>query len=312
MTIVLSAIAWLIAFIGQAAAESQQARQGSLWFGIFVQLFLIVGVIMTIGTDSIGTARFQLSAWTIVALVFSVTGIDRGIYTGISSYDAMAAGYFILTIVNVLWLFFFTAEEGTFIFNLFYSVGGGQSGGGGGWRNRAGRGSKSRLGNGNAYTGAPMGGGSGYPTSGGYQPTYGQNNMSTADVPLAGSKNNLAPTTSRGMGGQEMGGAHSMDHQSQMGTRDQGGAATAGGGNATIDGHSITGVAPAGSTTGETNYGYKARALYAYSANADDPTEISFAKGEVLSIVDNSGKWWQARRENGETGIVPSNYMQLL
>lgn len=49
-------------------------------------------------------------------------------------------------------------------------------------------------------------------------------------------------------------------------------------------------------------YAYKAKALYAYTASPDDPAEISFAKGEILDIVDNNGKWWQARKEDGATG----------
>ncbi|PVU88133.1 hypothetical protein BB561_006014 [Smittium simulii] len=49
---------------------------------------------------------------------------------------------------------------------------------------------------------------------------------------------------------------------------------------------------------------FRCVALYSY-----DPTEMSFVKGEILDILDNNGKWWQARRADGAIGIVPSNYV---
>ncbi|KAJ2726987.1 Transmembrane osmosensor [Coemansia sp. Benny D115] len=54
---------------------------------------------------------------------------------------------------------------------------------------------------------------------------------------------------------------------------------------------------------------YKARALYPYEANPDDPNEVSITKNEVMLVIDDSGKWWQVKKEDGTVGIAPSNYL---
>ncbi|CAG8523513.1 14870_t:CDS:2 [Cetraspora pellucida] len=59
------------------------------------------------------------------------------------------------------------------------------------------------------------------------------------------------------------------------------------------------------------DYAYKAKALYDYQASLEDQTELSFTKGEILDIVDNKGKWWQAKKADGTVGIAPSNYVSV-
>ncbi|KAF6754932.1 hypothetical protein DFP72DRAFT_355110 [Ephemerocybe angulata] len=90
-------------------------------------------------------------------------------------------------------------------------------------------------------------------------------------------------------------------------------------------GQSAVGAGPSGEHSGSTGVGAessrpesrkvvvcRAVAMYNYTAGSDDPSELTFRKGEALEILDRSGKWWEGRRADGTTGIVPSNYLRVV
>lgn len=96
---------------------------GVLWFAIFLQLFLILGVLYTLASDSIAMHRFQVSTFGAVAIVFAVIGVQQNIFTGVPSMDALAAGWLILAIVDILWVLYFTSEEDSLMLHVFNSMG---------------------------------------------------------------------------------------------------------------------------------------------------------------------------------------------
>jgi SHO1 osmosensor len=136
-------LAWFIAFISQCIATAQcqyssllfyacsyyfiplvhEQSVGVGWFGIFLQLFLTLGVLHTLASDSIAMHRFQISVFGAIAIVMAVITVSNSIFTGRAALDAMAAGWLIIAIVDILWVIYFTSEEDSLAFHLFNSMG---------------------------------------------------------------------------------------------------------------------------------------------------------------------------------------------
>jgi len=67
--------------------------------------------------------RFQISTFGSVAIVFAVIGVNQGIFTGAASLEAMAAGWLILAMCNILWVLYFTSEDDSLALHIFNSMG---------------------------------------------------------------------------------------------------------------------------------------------------------------------------------------------
>jgi len=244
---------WIILLAGAAAAESK----GSVWFYIVYQLFLIIGVLASIITNSIRQYRTALVAFIAIGFVFLTNIVDGFVLASetfkaiptkaadakASSCQAAAAGGIFILMVEIVWLFLFGTSEDSFIQTTIASIT---------------IDNKSNL----------------YPTNNGFQ----QNTLGGNGIPMMPPSNTMQPQNTM------------LQPQPQQQQENL----------------STVVVSP------NAEYAYKAQALYEYQANPDDQNELSFSKGEILDIVDNKGKWWQARKADGSIGIAPSNYLQLI
>lgn len=287
----------------------------SLWFAIFLQLGLILGVLYTLASDSIAMHRLQISVFGAVAIVFAVGGVDAGIYSPFGSLNAMAAGWLILAIVDILWVLYFTSEEDSLALHIFNSLGTGGLTGPGRNRRRTRSQSVMNMGQGNGgYTGSYAGGGISahdpYDTKLGGS-TYGSGSPAIRPQNSFPSMNDASRSMAANTGAGSIHNAPTADSSN---------------GNEIHPGSPL--MSGAGAATGDLTatsdtYAYKAKALYACewthfinllvlclitfghctdAANPDDANEISFAKGEILDVLDKNGKWWQTRKQDGTVG----------
>ncbi|WRT65399.1 uncharacterized protein IL334_002342 [Kwoniella shivajii] len=229
---------------------------------------------LALASDSLAIHRFQLAVILAIATVFAVHGVEF-IFQPQGALIAVGVGWLLLTMVNLVWILYLTSEEDSFFYNIL------NSGGNGGLSGPSRRMGSTPIAHRDSASG--FGGGGGEMGLGG----GGMHNMSRGI-----SSHNI---NGGGGGGGFSGGGYAP-------------AATEGtpqkAPSARNDYHS-----PGGE---EQEYKHRAKAMYAYSASPDDPNEVSFAKGDMLEVLDNTGKWFQVRTPTGATGIAPSNYLTLL
>ncbi|KAL5503902.1 hypothetical protein ACEPAH_7973 [Sanghuangporus vaninii] len=54
----------------------------------------------------------------------------------------------------------------------------------------------------------------------------------------------------------------------------------------------------------------KARAIWAYNENGQDPDDLSFRSGDIIEIVEETNADWWTGRFNGKQGLLPSNHVE--
>ncbi|KAK9467109.1 hypothetical protein V1512DRAFT_261960 [Lipomyces arxii] len=322
-TVSVAVIGWVIAIASSIVADIDGPYPSFSWWGIAYQLLVIAGVTYVIGANAVEPYKLAVVGFTSTALVYTTNSTNNLVYTGRAADAAAAAGHILLSITNVLWMFYFgtTADAAPHAFVDFYAL----------HRDNPRSYNDSRS----AKYPPPAG-----PASGSMSQRQRQGSYATQMAQVAHSQqggnfydsgtatgsirpqqqmftsaqlNGFETTSLRGQPGFGPGtvAGSSVHHGSSAGVSRNGS------GLVHPISSSVTNLSSMpqddmGALDMPTEYPLRARAIYSYDANPDDANEISFVKSEILEVSDVSGRWWQARRANGEVGICPSNYVQLI
>ncbi|KAK9471748.1 uncharacterized protein V1510DRAFT_184353 [Dipodascopsis tothii] len=315
-TLSVSIIGWLIAFVASIAADIQGQYPAFSWWGLVFQLLLIAGITFVMGTDGVAAYRVAVVGYAAAALVYTTNSTNNLVYNGRAADAAAAAGHILLSIINILWILYFgtTAEAAPHAFVDSYALHKDPL--------RYEDGAKQAPA---YYTGAAV---SHHTDSPSVRPTQMYTSAQLGGFETTSMRTgSMAGRASAGLYGSGLPNAQFAGSNLNSVNGSNRNSVPGSAGNAMI-GAAIGLPSSRGGSVGRSNsqlaaptdealaaptdYPLRARALYSYEANPEDANEISFEKGEILEVSDISGRWWQARRANGEVGICPSNYVELV
>lgn len=342
-TLSVGFISWIIFVVGCGAFVTSNLKNTDFvfprfsWWSIAYEFALIVTLFIFYCFDMVDSYRSFLAASFGVAFVYTTNSANNLVYSSGSALAAASTGVILISMVNMIWLIYYGADSDSPINRWIdgFSLNRRRL-------NNAANLNRSKSTHLSALASNPGGGYDSiisHPISNSFS-----HRNSLADNPFNNANPNTNPNPAKYSDYDDQTHANtqmnslsrSNSHYSQKfstqtdsnadltgyNDREQSdggfsaGISTSNGPGSNIDSNSFSSHNFNNGSTGfdqeQDIYPYRARALYAYEANTEDVNEISFEKGEILMISDIQGRWWQAKRENGEIGICPSNYVELI
>ncbi|KXS98797.1 hypothetical protein AC578_2061 [Pseudocercospora eumusae] len=288
-TIGIGISGWIIAFVSSIIADINEDYPNYSWWSLVYMLFCIAAVVFVVGANAVYTYHVALTSFLGAGLVFTTSSVNSLIYYPDAAKEAAAAGFILLSIVSIIWMFYFGSQPSashrqtldSFALHKDHAP------------SRNSRAMRQSYRPETTHSGGQA-----------QQQMYASahlNGFETAS-PISGYPGGPAGAANRG----------SAAPYGQQQLRSEPSALSQGTNGVSAMSGTLPTNAQESSGSAPTEYPYRAKAIYSYEANPDDANEISFTKHEILEVSDVSGRWWQAKKENGETGIAPSNYLILL
>lgn len=278
-TISIGILAWIIAFVSSIISAIHGGFPNFAWWALVFMFFCIVGVTVTVASDSERTYHVAIVGFLAAGLVFTTSSVNSLVYSPTAAFEAAAAGFILLSMVAIIWIFYYgsqpQASHRTFVDSYALHK-----------DRHSSRNSRQMS---NNYGARPDTSVTANPAPQMY--TSAQLNGFETSSPVSGYPGGPVGVDQRNSS-QPRFGATALNNTSQV--------------------HTPTDGPNEGEAGTSVEYPYRAKAIYSYEANPDDVNEISFQKHDILEVSDVSGRWWQAKKPNGETGIAPSNYLILL
>lgn len=272
-TTLFGVISWIVAIAG-AGASTQRDFPRFTWWGIAYEIVLILVILVLYVTNTIELYKFTLVGFLSVAFLYTSNSVNQLIYNSNSSANlCCAAGCILLSMLNFLWILYFGGHPESPTNQFIDSFSLRDTG----------------------FTG--------HMPAQEYKEDEFAVPRSTSQALQRKDSRHSQITTGK-LNYMLSSQLHGLENFLTPNIQDS--ARESGRDSPKNNVYNFTHGVPS------TTFRYKAKALYSYEANPDDANEISFTKDEIMEVDDIDGKWWQARRANGQVGICPSNYVKLL